>query len=32
MVDQARLIVEYYYPHLDIQDTILGITGRPLAL
>ena len=30
MVDQARLIVEYYYPHLDIQDTILGITGRLL--
>jgi hypothetical protein len=32
MVDQARLIVEYYYPQLDIRDTILGITGKLLEL
>jgi hypothetical protein len=32
MVDQAKLIVEYYYPHLDIRDTIVKITGRLLEL
>ena len=32
VVDQARLIVEYYCPQLDIRDTILGITGKLLEL
>jgi hypothetical protein len=32
MVDQVKLIVEYYYPHLDIRDTIVRITGRLLEL
>lgn len=32
MVNQVKLIVEYYYPHLNIRDTIVGITGRLLEL